>query len=129
MDINKLYDNKLKLLNKVLELTSNVKFTDDLDSNVNKYTALYKKRADIFQEIYKIDDEIKRLFPKESITNEEMKNIANQIIEIDNVIDKKKDSFKDNLVDRVKGYKHSRKAREKFSPYAKNDFSTFESKA
>ncbi len=129
MDINKLYDNKLKLLNKVLELTSNVKFTEDLDSNVNKYTALYKKRADIFQEIYKIDDEIRKLFPNEHIANDEIKNVSTQIVEIDKKIDGLKETFKDNLVDRVKGYKHSRKAREKFSPYAKNDYSTFESKA
>ncbi len=129
MDLDKLYDKKLSLLNKVLEISTNVKFTDDLESNVNKYTALYKKRAEIFQAIYEVDNDIKKKYPKEPNANEEIKNVVKQILEIDKIIDFKKEAFKSNLMDKVKGYKQGRKTREKFSPYAKNDFSTFESKA
>lgn len=129
MNIEALYEKKLGLLNRVYELTSNVVFTDDLESNVNKYTALYKKRAELFQEIYNIDDKIKKLYPEKPNANDAIHEVIKQILVIDQEIDKNKDAYKSSLMERAKGFKQSRKTREKFDPYSKNDYSTFESKA
>ncbi len=129
MNIEALYEKKLGLLNRVYELTSNVVFTDDLESNVNKYTALYKKRAELFQEIYNIDDKIKKLYPEKPNANDAIREVIKQILVIDQEIDKNKDAYKSSLMERAKGFKQSRKTREKFDPYSKNDYSTFESKA
>ncbi len=129
MDIEKLYKRKMSLLNRIFELTDNVIFTGDLDSDVTKYTSLYKKRADIFQEIYDIDAEIKKLYVDKPIVNDEMRKVIKKILELDTEIDKKKEDFKASLSEKLKGYKQGRKTRQKFDPYSKSDYSTFESKA
>lgn len=129
MDINKLYDKKAKYLQEILSISESIKFTDDVESNVNKYNSLFNRRKIIFEKVYEVDKEIKAMHPGKPIFDGNIKDIADQIIKIDSAHRDKIAEFRIYLSDKIKGYKQGRKAREKFNPYSKNDISTFESKA
>ncbi|MFV0440156.1 MAG: hypothetical protein ACK5LV_02555 [Lachnospirales bacterium] len=129
MGISNLYEKKLMFLNQIYDITNNIKFTQDIESNINKYNSLYKKRAKIFEEIYVIDKEIKAMYPSSPIFDEKSKEVAKKITDLDKELQKHHKVFRGFLEEKVKGYKLGRKTREKFNPYAKDDYSTFESKA
>ncbi|MFV0519385.1 MAG: hypothetical protein ACK5LY_03820 [Lachnospirales bacterium] len=129
MDINKLYEKKAEHLLEILKITENLTFTDDMESNINKFNALFTKRKEIFAKVYSIDDEMRAMHPSEPIFDANLKEIAKKIYEIDLTFEPRKKEFKDFLTEKIRTLKQSRKTRQKFSAYAKNDVSTFESKA
>ncbi len=109
MDLQSLYKKKMKILEEVLRITSNFKYTDNMESNINNYNALYDKREKYFSYLKDIDKEIKSTYPGKPFVDKNIKIISKKIVDLDKKLATKQPEMKSFVSSKIKDAKNGKK--------------------
>lgn len=125
-DIDELLESKYELLQEVLSLSVSVHYGADEEENILSFIDLYERRTEIFDKIKNIDENIIAISGDEtSITNDEIKAIAKEILAFDDNYRKNEDEFKAFLNKKMKTINQSIKVNKTFNPLALSDIGDF----
>ncbi len=124
-EVKELLEEKFELLSDVLTLCKNLKYSDDMEANVQIYIDFQETREPIFTKLTEIDNLILEITNGDgSFTNEKIREISRAILEFDRNNKKNEEEFKVFLTGKMKNLNDGIKINKKLNPRAFLDEAT-----
>ncbi len=114
-----LLEKKYELLNDVLTLCKNLKYTNEMEENIQIYIDFQEVREPIFAKLTGIDNLILEITDGEgSFTNDKIKEISKEILNFDKNNKKNEEEFNNYLKSKMKNVSNGLKINKKINPIA-----------
>ncbi len=118
-EVEVLLEQKYELLSAVLELCNNLKYSDNMEDNIQIYVDFYVNRKPIFAKLTSIDNLILEMTNGDgSFTNDKIKAISKEIIAFDVNNKKNEEEFNNYLAGKMKSVSNGLKINSKLNPRA-----------
>ncbi len=118
-EVELLLEEKYKLLSDVLALCNNLKYTDNIEDNMQVYIDFHVNRKPIFVNLTNIDNKILEITDGTgSFTNDKIREISKEILAFDRNNKKNEEEFKNYLTGKMKNVSNGIKLNNKINPQA-----------
>ncbi len=126
--IDKLLDKKMMEMQKVLDLTKKLSLTDNSEENYESLIELINEREELFVNMRKIDDQIKKMDSNASLVNNTILSVRDEIVELDKKTQVELQKIKFYLTGKIKGVKEGKKISNHFKVNAFSEGNFLDSK-
>ncbi len=123
-EVEVLLEKKYELLGEVLALCNSLRYTSNMEENIQIYIDFHVNRKPIFAKLTSIDNLILEMTNGDgSFTNDKIKAISREIIEFDVNNKKNEEEFKVYLSSKMKSVRDGMKINQKINPRAFEEIS------